>query len=231
MESTRKILIVDDDPEIVMLLQIGLERHGYEIISASSGDEGVETAREQKPDLILMDIMMPGINGLEACQIIKNEHELRFVPVIFITARGSMPEKIEGLSLGDDYLIKPFNIHEVIARVRSMIRIKELTEKLEIATRAAAIGAAAVTVNHKINNPLAALKLQIGIIKQKLSPEDFARIEPNLQSITAAAETIQHITQKLSSLSENPDFISYKEYLDGVQMVDVDQAELDSGKR
>lgn len=232
MNKKRKILVVDDDPEIIILLQIGLEKYGFEVVSGKDGKEAIDLTRTHQPDLILMDVMMPDVDGFEACKAIKREQAIGFIPIIFVTAKGSLPDIVEGLKFGDDYLAKPFNIHEVIARVRSMLRIKELTEQLEHLTKAAAIVAAAVTVNHKINSPLTTITLQIDMIKTKLSETDFNKIKPHLDDITKAAKTIHKTAQQLAEIAKKPEVIKYKEYIDGIQMIDVDLGfDSDDGNR
>ena len=117
----KSILIIEDDVSILRGLKDNLEYEGYGVITETNGLKGLELAIEKKPDLILLDIMLPGMNGYEICRKIKKEkHEL---PVIMITARGSEMDKISGLDIGaDDYVTKPFSIPELMARVRAVFR-------------------------------------------------------------------------------------------------------------
>ncbi len=129
----RKVLIVDDDHAHVLMVEKGLSRHGYQFCEASDGSRALTAVREERPDLILMDVEMPGLGGVEVCRIIKanqSEAGFGFIPVILMTARQSTA-KIEGLELGaDDFLVKPFDMMELSARVKSMLRLKALQDTL-----------------------------------------------------------------------------------------------------
>lgn len=115
-----KILVVDDEKAIVDILKFNLEREGFTVVTANNGEEGINYFRSESPDLILLDIMMPKIDGLQACKIIRNESN---VPIIMITARAEEVDKVLGLEFGaDDYVTKPFGVRELIARVKSNLR-------------------------------------------------------------------------------------------------------------
>lgn len=117
----RKILIVDDEKSIVDILKFNLERSGYETICAYDGREGLRCAREENPDLILLDVMLPHMNGFDVCKTIRSDGNN--VPIIMITAREEENDKIFGLELGaDDYITKPFSVRELMARVGTNIR-------------------------------------------------------------------------------------------------------------
>ena len=116
----KTILIVDDEQKIVDLLKHNLGREGYNIIEANDGITAVEMAREKRPDLILLDIMLPRLDGLSVCQKIKNIYN---VPILMVTAKDEELDKIVGLELGaDDYITKPFSVREVVARVKANLR-------------------------------------------------------------------------------------------------------------
>ena len=123
-----KILIVEDEPDMVLGLKDNFEFEGYEVVTAADGLVGLERARSQKPDLIILDIMLPRLSGLEVCKILRSEgHDL---PIIMLTARGQEIDKVVGLELGaDDYVTKPFSIRELLARVRAILRRSEGTKK------------------------------------------------------------------------------------------------------
>lgn len=122
----RSILIVEDEPDIQELLKEHLSEEGYSILTADSGTEAIVTARAQRPDLILLDIMMPGMSGFDACNILRDMPETRDIPIIFVTAVTEMSHKIMGLRLGaDDYVTKPFDLREVSARVEVALRHSE----------------------------------------------------------------------------------------------------------
>lgn len=116
----RKILVVDDEAKIVELVRLYLERDGYGVVTASDGRMAIERARREKPDLVVLDIMLPQVDGLEVCRTLRRESG---VPIIMLTARDEDSDKLIGLELGaDDYITKPFSPREVVARVKAVLR-------------------------------------------------------------------------------------------------------------
>src|SRR6185369_1111979 len=116
-----KILIIEDEPDMVLGLKDNFEFEGYEVVTASDGQAGLEKARAVKPDLLILDIMLPKMSGLEVCKTLRSEGFE--APIIILTARGQEIDKVVGLELGaDDYVTKPFSIRELLARVRAILR-------------------------------------------------------------------------------------------------------------
>lgn len=115
-----RILVVDDEPSIVKVLAYNLERAGYEVLVARDGVEALTLARPGRPDLVILDLMLPGLDGLEVCRSLRRERD---VPVIMLTARDSEIDRVVGLELGaDDYVVKPFSVRELMARVKNVLR-------------------------------------------------------------------------------------------------------------
>jgi diguanylate cyclase (GGDEF)-like protein len=132
-----RILVVDDNQDNVEIICTRLRFRGYEVDAAADGKEALEKVRAQPPDLILLDLMLPDIDGYEISRRIKGDERLPFIPIILVTARDSTQDKVAGLDAGaDDYLTKPINFPELEARVRSMLRIKRLQDELEEKNRA-----------------------------------------------------------------------------------------------
>jgi adenylate cyclase len=128
---TAKILAVDDNPRNVKLLVELLKVHEYDVISAESGEAALKLIAAEKPDLVLLDVMMPGMSGYEVCQAIRADSATALLPVVLVTALDAN-ERVKGLEVGaDDFLTKPVNQHELLARVRSLLRIKQYHEKIE----------------------------------------------------------------------------------------------------
>lgn len=126
-----KILIVDDSNTNRLLLSVILRKSGFETVEACDGEEAVACALEVMPDLILLDVMMPRMDGYEACRLLKEHEKTRDIPVVFLSAKAEAGDKIKGLELGGaDYVTKPFNKGEVLARVRSQLKIRSLSRKL-----------------------------------------------------------------------------------------------------
>jgi two-component system, cell cycle response regulator len=126
------ILVVDDNPDNLEIISTRLRFRGYEVAVAERGEEAIAKVYEADPDLILLDIMMPDMDGYEVARRIRSRKDLAYIPIIVVTARDSTEDKVTGLDAGaDDYLTKPINFPELEARVRSMLRIKRLQDQLE----------------------------------------------------------------------------------------------------
>jgi two-component system, cell cycle response regulator len=131
-DRPQRILVVDDHPDNVEIIDARLSTRGYLIDSASNGEEALAKVRANPPHLILLDVMMPLMDGFEVSRRIKRDSSLPYIPIILVTARGETEDKVEGLDAGaDDYLTKPINFPELEARVRSMLRIKRLQDELD----------------------------------------------------------------------------------------------------
>jgi DNA-binding response OmpR family regulator len=119
----KKILLIEDDADLFALLKYNLEREGFALVGAQTGKGAIELCRRERPDLILLDIMLPDSDGLDICKGIRSHPELAHIPVIFLTARASEADRIVGLELGaNDYIVKPFFIRELIARIKIHFR-------------------------------------------------------------------------------------------------------------
>lgn len=132
-----KILVVDDIPQNIRLLELNLRSEGYLVIPANGGQEALDKIQAEKPDLILLDVMMPGMDGYEVCRRLRAKKETKALPIVMITAYERDPDrKIEAIDAGaDDFIIKPFERYEVLARVRSLLRVKHLYDELAIANQ------------------------------------------------------------------------------------------------
>jgi len=120
---SKHVLAVEDDRDILELITFNLEREGYEVTGVTTGEDGVDAARTEKPDLVLLDLMLPGIDGLEVCRKLKGDPDTAHLPVIMVTAKGEETDIVTGLELGaDDYGAKPFSPGVLIARIRAVQR-------------------------------------------------------------------------------------------------------------
>ena len=118
-----KIMIVEDETALVTLLKYNLEKQGYEIIVVMDGKDVISTAITEKPDLVLLDWMLPNVQGIDICREMRRTYELRSIPIIMLTARGEEADKVRGLSFGaDDYMTKPYSIPELMARIGALLR-------------------------------------------------------------------------------------------------------------
>ncbi len=128
----RRVLVVDDQEANIMLVEATLAPQGYQIISASDGQEALALVAADAPDLILLDVMMPGMDGYQVCERLKENERTRLIPIIMLTSLSDLEDKIRGIEAGaDDFLSKPFHQAELSARVRSLLKLKEFTDELE----------------------------------------------------------------------------------------------------
>jgi two-component system, OmpR family, alkaline phosphatase synthesis response regulator PhoP len=133
MMAQKKILIVDDEKDIVELISYNLEQEGFAVIRAYDGQMAWERVKTAKPDLVVLDLMIPGIHGLEVCKLIRRNAATETLPIIMLTAKSDQVDKILGLELGaDDYVTKPFNVRELIARIRAVLRRYEGRQQIEL---------------------------------------------------------------------------------------------------
>lgn len=130
-----KILVVDDEEDILELVRFNLSKEGYQVICAATGEKAVEMARAELPDLMVLDLMLPGMDGLEAAKFLKNNPETQNIPIVMLTAKGEESDVVTGLELGaDDYVVKPFSPRILLARVKAVLRRKqtEATDDSEV---------------------------------------------------------------------------------------------------
>lgn len=121
--SKQTILVVDDEKDLLDLIEYNLRKEGFEVLKAENGEQGIEVAREHKPDLILLDIMMPKLDGLQAVEEIRKDDELKGTPIIFLTARSDEKTEVEGLNKGgDDYITKPISTVKLLSRIKAVLR-------------------------------------------------------------------------------------------------------------
>jgi DNA-binding response OmpR family regulator len=132
------VLLVEDDELIVDLVRYGLEQIGYQVLTALDGASGLALARQEQPDIVLLDVMLPVLDGFQVCRTLRNESK---VPIIMLTARGQEPDKVVGLELGaDDYVVKPFGMRELVARIRAQLRRTEMESEPARADQCVRVG-------------------------------------------------------------------------------------------
>lgn len=169
----KKVLLVEDDPNMRKSLMYNLEKEGYTVVQTGDGAEALELARDQNPDLVVLDIMLPNLDGLSICRILRNESD---TPIVMLTARDSEVDRIVGLEIGaDDYIVKPFSLGEFLARVRAVLRRSPSTHavndqlessdlKLDLIGRKASRGSDELRLTHKEFDLLAMLMRNKGAV-------------------------------------------------------------------
>ena len=164
----RKILVVEDDKTLLDVLKYNLTKEGYEVVTAVDGVQALEVARSEKPDLIILDIMLPKLDGFEVCRILRKEMT---VPILMLTAKVEEVDKVVGLEIGaDDYMTKPFSLRELLARVRAMLRRAEMLMQ-ETLSKEEAVPPAIKIANLKID--FARHEVSLGDSILDLSPKEF----------------------------------------------------------
>jgi two-component system, sensor histidine kinase and response regulator len=204
--TSPKILVVDDQPVNVQLLKRKLEREGIKVVAAFTGQEALEIVPKEKPDLILLDVMMPDMDGIDVCQRLQEKEDTRSIPIIFITARSSKESKLEGLAVGAvDYITKPIDLDETLARVQTQLRfvainreMVDLQRRLQEARRAATIGAVTQGIAHNLNNLLGVVLGYLDLIKAHYNKPEF--VKKNAEHVESAVQRIVNIIKQLSSL-------------------------------
>lgn len=203
---TPSILVVDDQPINVQLLKRKLERGDIRVFTAQNGVEALASIAKEKPDLILLDVMMPDMDGIEVCQRLQAHEDTRSIPIIFITARTNKENKIEGLAVGAvDYITKPVDLDETMARVQTQLRfvavnrqVVDLQRRLEEARKAATIGAVTQGIAHNLNNLLGVVIGYLDLVKAYYDKPD--QVQKNAQHVEHAVHRIVAIIKQLSSL-------------------------------
>ncbi|MBO6522985.1 MAG: response regulator transcription factor [Balneolaceae bacterium] len=135
--AKKTILVVDDETDLLDLIEYNLKKEGFQVLKAENGEEGIAIAKENQPDLVLLDIMMPKMDGLEAVEIMRKDDDLKRIPIIFLTARSDEKTEVEGLNKGgDDYITKPISTTKLISRIKAVMRrfddTQESVNKLEV---------------------------------------------------------------------------------------------------
>jgi len=171
-----RILAVDDVPENLDIVRMRLEAHGFEVVTATDGEEAIEQTHKHRPDLILLDIMMPKLDGISVLKILKQDQTLGFIPIVLLTAKADRSDVIAGLDAGgDDYLTKPFDQASLIARVRAMLRIKSLHDTVQnqaaqLAAQTAELERWNQSLKQRVDEQVAEIE-KMGKLKRFLSPQ------------------------------------------------------------
>ena len=219
-EQKPSVLVVDDVAKNIQVLVNILREQQYRISVADSGKKALEMMDRFIPDLILLDIMMPGTDGFQVCEELKASEKTKDVPVIFLTARTETEDVVKGFQLGAvDYVTKPFNKAELLARVHTHLELKRTREEIIQLEKKNAVLAAAVTANHEINQPLTVLQGNFDLLRQSLEQQDLTDKQQRfLARIQESMEKIAAILKKFADSTS----IRFEDYLEGRKMVVFD---------
>jgi len=202
VNQTDTILIVDDIPENVKILYSFLNDAGFKVLVATEGKRAIQTAEHVQPDLILLDVMMPEMDGFEVCHILKSKDNTRAIPIIFLTALTDTVDKVKGFSLGAvDYITKPLHYEEVLARVNTHLSLRHLQQ--ELLQRNLELDAFARTVAHDLKNPLSAIVGLADLVVFHCDKDQLLndQMMGYLRSISQAGQTATNIINALLTLA------------------------------
>lgn len=224
MNKTKTILVVDDQPDNVFILQDRLQREGFRILTAYDGQTCLAIAEKNSPDLILLDVMMPGLSGFDVCErLVKNELT-KFIPVILVTALTDVEDIKQGLQSGAfDYVKKPYNRAELIARINSALRFSETRKMLVEIEKVRTYAATVLTANHEIKQPLTLINLSLTAINRELAKDSMNKelIKKRVDFIDGAAKDIIKILAKLSEIKKP----TITNYINDLKMIDINKSE------
>lgn len=211
------IFVIDDNRMNIQLLNSILSKENYNVISTLDSEKAYDIAVKEKPDLILLDIMMPKLDGFEVCKILKSRRETKYIPIIFLTARNDEEGVQKGFKLGAaDYVTRPFNRAELLARIETHLSLKHNQERLLELERQSSILAMAVTANHEINQPLTVLSGNLFLLKESMSGHDLTDQQLKyMERMERAINKIKNILEKY----RNADTIHFQDYAENTKMV------------
>lgn len=198
-----KILIIEDSPLVHEILK-EIFSHQYELAICEDGSTGLAAANEGQPDLILLDIHLPGIDGYEVCRRLKNSGATSEIPVIFITSMDSEEERVKGFEAGaEDYVVKPFYNQELLARVKSHLSLRQLKIQALNLERLTTFKEMAVAICHELNNPLTSIFALLHHLKTELA-EAPPSVTIAMDTITENISRIHNITKNLADAAKAP---------------------------
>lgn len=193
------ILIVDDNIDTVELLRKRLKAEGYNTVEAYDGEEALNKVYESKPDIIVLDVMMPKMDGYEVCKRLKTDERTKFIPILMLTAKSDVESKVKGLDIGaDDYVPKPFDYRELSARIRSLLTRKETAERVIEEEKTESIRKLIDSLSHEIRNPIVSIAGFAKKVYDSLPSGDPNK--PYLMTILQEAERLERLLREILNL-------------------------------
>jgi len=195
-----RVLIVDDDETNLELLSAKMERVGYEVSKAVNGMEALEKIASFNPDIVLLDVVMPVMDGLEVLRHMKSGADTRYIPVILLTGRVEIEDRVMGLEVGaEDYISKPYSLQEVAARVKSLLRMRALQSRLREKEKMSALGAMVNGIAHEVRNPLVTIG---GMARRLLDHETDEQHKQYAGAIISSVERLERMMKRIDEYSK-----------------------------
>ncbi len=223
--DSKKILVIDDQHDNVFILQDRLDLEGFKVITAYDGPAGIDLAEEHKPDLILLDVMMPKMSGYEVCEKLTKQNSTKDIPIILLTALNNAEDTAKGFAAGAfDFIKKPFNRIELLARIKSALRFSETKKLLIELEKINTFSATVKKTNHDIKQPLTLISLSATAIQREIENEILDK-EAVLRRVKYIDNSVKEIVTVLESMSkiQNPEV---KKYLDNIKLEEFENEKL-----
>lgn len=216
-ENRHTVMIVDDNIDTVELLRKRLKAEGYETLEAYDGEEALQKIYESKPDIIILDVMMPKLDGYEVCSRLKSDEKTKFIPIIMLTAKSDVESRVKGLDIGaDDYVPKPFDYRELSARIRSLLTRKETAQRAIEEERTESVRKLIDSLSHEIRNPIVSIAGYAKKIYDSLPPGDPNK--PYLMVILQESERLERLLKEILNLKMIA--IGYVENIDSKKVIE-----------
>lgn len=216
MKNNYKILVVDDQPDNVFLLEDRLNKEGFNVIKAYDGISAIDKVKKENPDLILLDVMMPKMDGFEVCKSLSSNDKTRLTPIIMVTALNSTSDIEKGFEAGAfDYIKKPFNRVELLARVKAALRFNETNKLYLELEKINTFSSTVKKTNHEIKQPLTLINLSVTALKRELDSVVFDKNSAvkRIEFIESAVKDILNVMSSMLNIKEP----EVKEFLDNLK--------------
>lgn len=216
MKNNYKILVVDDQPDNVFLLEDRLNKEGFNVIKAYDGISAIDKVKKENPDLILLDVMMPKMDGFEVCKLLSSNDKTRLTPIIMVTALNSTSDIEKGFEAGAfDYIKKPFNRVELLARIKAALRFNETNKLYLELEKINTFSSTVKKTNHEIKQPLTLINLSVTALKRELDSVVFDKNSAvkRIEFIESAVKDILNVMSSMLNIKEP----EVKEFLDNLK--------------
>lgn len=214
--DSKQIYIIDDEEELTRLLKMRMEAAGYEAHTFNRPLEALAALEHTTPDLLIVDLMMPEMDGIELCKRIRDIPRFKTVPILMLTACYQQPERVRGFECGiDDFMNKPYDAKELMTRIGNLLNKRSVHQQQLESERLRILQETAVAVSHEVMTPLTALSLSLSNVKRYNTKAD---VDDDIDIMAQALSNIEALVYKLQRVTN----VATEEYIDGISMINVD---------